>query len=190
MIYDVNKLTSSYQLPPSAGLSGAFGTYPESGTSYVERRQLEGTAVAPVSLCAFGSVYQDDEGDWYLLGGTLFCGDKNFYVEDQFVNAQTDGEFLVSIKLSGIRANTDDDDEIILPGVKTSTGTPAWHNKVYSEGTSYDSNTNFAGPTSTGQIVVPIGRMTIANDAVSLAFASCGNITVTQCAGILSHSRG
>lgn len=190
MIYDVNKLTSTYQLNLSAGNSGAFGTYPESGTSYVERRQPLGTTAPPAQLCAFGSAYQDDEGDWYLLGGTVYCGDKNFYVADQLVNSSLDGEYLVSIKLGGIKANTDDDNELILPGVKTSTGTPAWHNKAYSEGTNYDSNTNFPSPTGSGEVVVPIGRMVIEDGSVTLALASCGNITVTQCAGILSHSRG
>lgn len=187
MIYDVNKLTSTYQLSLSAGNSGAFGTYPEASTTYVERRQPAG-AVTVNTQCAFGEAFAVD-GEWFLRGGVVYCGDKNFVVPAQPVNATLDGEYLVSIKLAGIKANTDDDEEIILPGVKTSTGTPAWHNKVYSEGTNYDSNTNFTGPTSSGSIVVPIGRMVIEDDVVVLAFASCGNITVTQCAGILSHSR-
>lgn len=190
MIYDVNKLTSSYQLPPSAGLSGAFGTYPESGTSYVERRQLEGTAVAPVETCAFGSVYQDDEGDWYLRGGVIYCGDKNFVVPDKWIqNIGDEGYTLAWIELKGIKPNVDDDESVILPGVKTSTGTPKWDRKDYNDGVNYDNNTNITGPTSTGTVIIPVGKLFVKDKVATLESHGCGNVFVNQCIGTLSFTR-
>jgi hypothetical protein len=190
MIYDVNKLTSTYQLNLSAGNSGAFGTYPESGTSYVERRQLEGTPIAPVSLCAFGSVYQDDEGDWYLLGGVIYCGDKNFYVEDKWIeNIGVEGYSLVWIELKDIKPNVDEDESVILPGIKTCTGTPKWDRKVYNDGVSYDNNTNITGPTSTGTVIVPVGRLFVKDNVATLESHGCGNVFINQCVGTLSFTR-
>lgn len=142
-----------------------------------------------VQSCSFGYVYQDDEGDWYLQGGYVYCGDKNFYVTDHLLNTTSNSSFLISIKLGGITANTDDDDAIILPGVKTSTSSPAWHSKSYTTGTNFDDNTNFTSPTSIGEIVVPIGKLVVADNTPSLDWSSCGNITVSQCAGILSFTR-
>jgi hypothetical protein len=139
--------------------------------------------------CPFGMVYRDDEGDWYLLGGYVYCGDKNFYVTDLALDKTSTGQYLISIKLGGITANTDDDDAIILPGVKTSTSTPVWHSKPYTTGTNFDNNTNFTSPTSIGQIVIPVGKVVIVDNTVSLDWSNCGNLTVSQCAGILSFTR-
>lgn len=56
MIYDTNKLTSNYQLNLSAGNSGSFGTYPESGTSYVERRQSSVGNQFPLRVVSAGEL--------------------------------------------------------------------------------------------------------------------------------------
>lgn len=188
MLYDTNKFTSTYERGVISGAN--YADYPNGGTTYTERRQGGDSASAPAVNCSFGSAYLDPEsGDWYLQGGNMVCGDKNFFVSDKAVNASNDGEYLVFIKLNRIKANTDDDQEIILPGVSTTTGTPEWDTVVYTEDASYPSNTNFTGPTSDGTIIVPLGHMRIENEVVSFGSGSCGNIAVSQCAGVLSYSR-
>lgn len=188
MLYDTNKLTSTYERGVISGAN--YADYPSAGTTYTERRQGGDSTPTPSLSCSFGRSYLDPEsGDWYLQGGNVLCGDKNFFVADKLVNASTDGEYLVFIKLDSIKANTDDDEEIILPGIRTSTGTPQWDNTPYTEGVNYPSNTNFTGPTSSGRIIVPLGRMRIEDEVVSFELSSCGDISVNQCAGVLSYSR-
>ena len=188
MLYDVQKFSSGYSRP-SLGVN-SWGTFPEAGTAYVERRQAgQSTPVYDLG-CSFGRAFKNTEtGDWYLQGGNVYCGDKNFFVPDQLVNAGIDGEFLVYIELDRIEANTDDDEEIILPGIKTCLGTPDWENTPYSEGVSYPANTNFTSPTSKGKIIVPLGLMTIQDGSVSFGTGSCGAISIDQCAGVLSFTR-
>jgi hypothetical protein len=131
----------------------------------------------------------DVESDKAIKGGVVYCGDKNFDVNHYTLALGTPGTWLVQVILDGIEANTDDDDELILSGIETSTGTPAWDLKTWTDPTDYDSNTNFATPTSDGEIVVPIGKLVIADSVATLTPVGCGNIRITQCAGILTHSR-
>lgn len=147
--------------------------------------------------CPFGEIITWAEGEAAktgIRGGLLVCGDKNFNVPNQELTLSAAGKWLVQILLSGIDPATDDDDEIFLPGgVVTASGTPEWDNKVYSAGppaTSYDDTTNPSTPADTGDIVIPIGILTIAGGSASLVATGCGTITVNQCAGILSYSRG
>ena len=143
------------------------------------------------STCNFGSIKTNDADppEKVIIGGLLVCGDKNFAVDDYVIDTATDGEWLVQIKLSGITCASDDDNEIFLPGVTTSSGDPTWDLKVKEEGTDYDDNTNPTSPSGTGSIVVPIGILKITDEVPNLLNLGCGNITIGQCAGILNFSR-
>lgn len=188
MLYDTNKLTSAYDRPVASGAN--YAGYPNAGTAYTERRQNDATVAVPEVSCSFGRAFKNTEsGDWYLQGGNLICGDKNFFVEDKLVNASNDGEYLVFLRLNKIKANTDDDEEVILPGVSTTSGTPEWGSTPYSEGVNYPDNTNFTEPTSEGTLIVPLGVMTIEDNVVSFGSGVCGNVTVGQCAGVLLFTR-
>lgn len=190
MIYDVNKFTSAPVFGLSTSNGGEYGTYPRAAVSYVERRQSGAADVIQPTTCAFGSVYQDDEGDWYLRGGVIYCGDKNFYVEDKWIeNISIEGYSLAWIELKGIKPNVDDDESVILPGVKTSTGTPKWDRKVYNDGVSYDNNTNITGPTSTGTVIIPVGKLFVEDNVATLESHGCGNVFINQCVGTLSFTR-
>jgi hypothetical protein len=96
----------------------------------------------------------------------------------------------VYIQLTGVTPNTDDDDELMLPGVATATGTPTWQTLAYTGSENYPDTTNPATPAGTGTIIVPIGTLTVADGAASFAPVNCGNIAVGQCGGTLSYSRG
>jgi len=143
--------------------------------------------------CPFGEIQTNTEDPpvTSIRGGLMICGDQNFNVADQPLTLGTPGEWLVEISMDGVTASTDDDDEIFLPGVTTATGTPAWNNIAFTGSENYTDTTNPSSPSSpTGTIIIGCGRLTIADGVASFVPTGCGTITVGQCAGILSHSRG
>jgi len=132
----------------------------------------------------------DEPPDKAIKGGLIRCGDQNFNVNDYVLDLGTDGTWLVQIELTDIEAATDDDGEIFLPGVITSTSTPAWDLKAWTDPTDYDANTNPTSPASpTGTIILPVGKLIIADGVPSLRPTACGNFLIGQCAGILNYSR-
>lgn len=165
----------------------------ESGYTAILKRRSTSSASAP---CSFGAVYSPvgETVTRAILGGALMCGDQNFAVPHYTVATSTDGaadgEWLVEISLSGIEFATDDDDVVFLPGVVTASGTPAWNLVSYSGVENYTDNTNPSTPGGSGTIVIPIGRIIVTNDAVQFFPTGCGDIYVTQCAGILRFTRG
>lgn len=148
------------------------------------------------SPCSFGSIVSIDDATAYtkgIRGGLIVCGDQNFNVNYQGLDTDpaTNGVWLVQITLSGIECATDDDGEIFLPGVITSTSTPAWALVAWTAPTDYTPNTNPTGPaTPTGTVVIPVGKLTITDGVPSLESTGCGSVTIGQCAGILSVTRG
>ena len=138
--------------------------------------------------CIFGQIVpvpDTDPQEYAIRGGVIYCGDKNFNVENYVINIAPDRERMVQIKITGIKPNMDDDEEVILPGIETAAGTPAWEEK---SGTVYDDNTN---PTiaATGTVIIPIGKLVIDDEVASLTNVGCGNVRVSQCAGILTVDR-
>jgi hypothetical protein len=129
-----------------------------------------------------------------IRGGIVYCGDKNFNVEPKGIDLETDGVWLVSLQLA-CESNRSDDNEIFLPGIATSSETdPAtfWDLKAWSAGppaTQYDDNTNPEVIDGIGTVVIPLGKLTVADGAATFENTDCGHIRVGQCAGILSHER-
>lgn len=157
------------------------------------------------STCYFGEITTWTEGEGEeaetktgIRGGMLYCGDKNYNVEPLELDLETAGVWLVSIQLE-CESNRDDDGEIFLSGIKTSSvttiGETEWDLKVWTDPTDYDDNTNPDVTTGIGTIVIPLGKLTIAIadgetvGTATLARTGCGNIRVAQCGGILSHTR-
>lgn len=164
--------------------------------------QLGGGGGESEQDCPFGEIIT--EGEATKIRGGLISGGKKTGIglAGYTIDLSIPGEWLVSVQVTGIKANTDDDKEIILPGLEDITGTPTWQKKEIIEGeqTNYDDNTNFTTPTSEGTAVIPIGRLVITEGAekegggredgvATLYPIACGNIAITQCAGILSHTR-
>ncbi len=149
------------------------------------------------SSCSFGKIKTWSESGATkkgVTGGNILCGDKNYFVDDLEIpfnaDGSGDGQWLVEILLSGITANLDDDEELILGGIKTSTGTPSWNLIPYTGSENYTSNTNFTTPASEATLAVPIGRVTVEGDLVTIESSGCGWIFASQCNGVLSYSRG
>lgn len=155
----------------------------------------KGGVTAGASHCSFGEIVAVSSGGYTqaIRGGAMLCGDKNFNVADRGINLADpagNGSWLIQITLSGVDPATDDDNEIFLSGVVTASGTPAWGSVAYTGSENYTANTNPSTPAGTGTIVIPIGILTVDSGAATFTPVGCGTITVGQCAGILSHSRG
>lgn len=176
---------------------------PVAGPGIILRSSRNGTVISLAGVprtsggggasgCAFGSIIAITGSATFtrgIAGGLIVCGDKNFNVPAKGLNLEAAGKWLVSVKLDGISPNTDDDNQIMLPGVETATGSPAWDTKTWTESADYDDTTHPATPAGTGEIVLPVGILTIADGAASLAPVGCGNFTITQCAGSLGFTR-
>jgi hypothetical protein len=153
-----------------------------------------------VSGCPFGKIvtYTEGEGEAAetktgILGGTISAGDKNFNVANKELNLESDSVTLIYLEIS-VTANRDDANEILLPGLETSTETDtssfwksiAWNDPI----TQYPDNTRPVLTSGVGKIIVPIGKLTIDGGTASLKQAGCGNITLDHCGGTLTSSRG
>jgi len=149
-------------------------------------------------ICAFGEVIDVDTGGFTkaIRGGLAHVGDKNFNVPHRGINLGSPGVWLIELKI-GCESNRDDDGEVILPGIATSAETDPstfWNDVAWSAGppeTQYSDNTNPDVSDGIGEIVIPIGKLTVDEEG-GFVFepAACGNITVEQCGGVLSYARG
>ncbi len=163
------------------------------GGVVISIRQKKGTA-GPLVICPFGELMtvagEEETTTRAIRGGAIYAGDRNMNIEPQELNLEADGVWLVSIKVT-CEANRDDDHEIWLPNLLTAT-TPTgdWDKKVWTDGTDYDDNTPLDIDTGEGVCVIPIGKLTIADGSAKLDRVGCGNITITQCGGTLSFTRG
>lgn len=153
-------------------------------------------------LCPFGEIitYTEGEGEEAvsktgIRGGVVYCGNKNFNTPHKELDLETPGTWLIYLKID-CESNRDDDNEIILPGIKTSSETDPstfWEAATWSAGppeTQYPDNDEPTVADGLGTIHVPIGRLTIADGAATLVKVDCGNVTIGQCGGVLSHTRG
>ena len=147
--------------------------------------------------CFFGEVITypvGEETKTGIRGGTIACGDKNFNVPNKELNLESDGVTLIYLEIA-VTANTDDDGEILLPGIETSTETTPsgfWESTSWTAEpvTQYPDNVRPLVTTGVGKIIVPIGKLTIADGAATLDAVGCGNITVNHCGGTLTATRG
>lgn len=137
--------------------------------------------------CAFGSITVID-GDKAITGGSINCGPVNFAVDNYTIDATGTSDNLVFIRLDGITANLDDDGVLILPGIAACSGTPTW--ELITFGSGYPSNTNFTAPDDNAEVIIPIGRIIVTDGIARFFPETCGPVTIDQCAGVLSVSRG
>lgn len=156
------------------------------------RRGSTVTSRESSSVCRFGEIitYQEDSATVTgIRGGIIHCGDQNFEVPNQALNLSDPGDRLVYIRVP-TESNRDDDSEIFLPGIKSGTAPAAtWGRETWSSSATYPANDLPAVATGLGDIILPIGRLKIADGAATLTPAGCGNFRIGQCAGILSYSR-
>jgi hypothetical protein len=151
-----------------------------------------GGAISSVTSCAFGEIITIPDSDPPALGirgGLVHCGDQNWNIDPQELALEIDGVWLVYLEID-LEANRDDDGEILLPGVKTGTRpTGDWGKIAWTFATDYPANTEPVASTGLGTIILPLGKLTIADGAATFERTGCGNFTIGHCAGTLSYSR-
>jgi hypothetical protein len=147
---------------------------------------------ATTSLCPFGEIISVElEGFTRgISGGVCYCGDKNFNVPPKGINLSADGAWLVYLSVP-CESQRDDDGEIFLPGIVTSSASAGslFAKIAWTEGTNYPDNTNPNVSDGLGTVIIPLGKLTIGNGGADFEKVGCGNVTINQCAGILSFSR-
>lgn len=143
--------------------------------------------------CSFGEIItipNTDPAETGIRGGVIYCGDQNWNMDPQTIDLETDGVWLVYLTIP-VEVNRDDDGEILLPGILTGTRpTGDWDKTAWTSGTDYPDSTPPEASDGAGEIIVPLGKLTIADGAATFDPAGCGNITITHCAGMLGHTRG
>jgi hypothetical protein len=139
--------------------------------------------------CAFGDVLELPDDARAIVGGVVYCGDKNFNVPRYDLALGTDGDWLVYLELA-CESNRDDEGEIFLPGIKTSSETSPGSFWNITTDASYPANTNPPVSTGIGTIIIPLGSLTITDGVPTFVPTACGQVTVNQCGGTLSHTRG
>ena len=142
--------------------------------------------------CAFGQIItipDTDPPEKGIRGGLVHCGDQNWNFDPQSLNLEADGAWLVYLDVD-LEVNRDDDGEILMPGVKTGTKpTGDWSKTTWTEGANYPDNTAPVASTGNGTIILPLGKLTIADGVATFEPTGCGNFTIGHCAGTLSYSR-
>lgn len=151
------------------------------------------TSQSPSQTCPFGQIISWVSGDPPVLttgirGGAIYCGDQNWSIVPYAIDLETDGAWLVSIAVA-CEVNRDDDGELLLPNVKTGTEPTAWTLTAWTEGTNYPENTQPTTADGLGTIVLPVGKLTVANGSATLEPTGCGGFAVGHCAGTLSFTR-
>jgi hypothetical protein len=139
------------------------------------------------NFCIFGelvTVPDSDPPEQAIRGGIIHCATNNWFIADEVVSTATDYDLLVWISVACV-VNTDDDGELLLPDIASGTEPTTW-----GSGASYPANTapTVAAPTAT--VILPIGRLIVADGVASFVPSGCGNFTVTHCAGTVGYTRG
>jgi hypothetical protein len=153
-----------------------------------------GRGGAASTTCPFGEVITYTVGETTktgIRGGFIQAGIKNFNVPNKEIeNLEDDGVTLIYLEIS-VTANRDDANEILLPGLETSTETTPsgfWKSVSWAAEpvTQYPANTRPLLTTGVGKIIIPIGKLTILDGAATLESVRCGNITINHCGGTLT----
>lgn len=145
--------------------------------------------------CPFGKLvtipHSPDPSTKGIKGGLITCGNKNFNVTDYDLgDTLVDGNFVVYITIP-CESNMDDDSELILPRILTSSLT-AITDSEWTVGESYPVNTNpTVASVGIGTFIFPVGSFSVTDGKVmNFSPTACGTCYIDQCAGILTHTRG
>lgn len=176
------------------GISGGRIEEGPNGTKIIVDQAPPRGRGAAATVCHFGEIITLPEGGDFargIRGGVIYCGDQNFNVEPFGIDLGTDASIMVYIELT-CESNRDDAGEILLPGINTSADFPTWETSAYVPGDDnfYPANTNPDASDGIGTIIIPIGILTVLDGAATLDPVNCGNITINQCGGTLTHTRG
>jgi hypothetical protein len=145
-----------------------------------------GPKKASGGLCAFGkfnAVPDSDPPAKAVSGGTIYAGPLVENMDPYEVDDSSDGTFVIWIEVDFIPISADG---VLLSGID-SASTPTW-----GQGTSYPDQvapTIVSGSPTTGTAVVAIGVLTVMDGAASFVPSGCGDITITHCLGLVSHTR-
>lgn len=150
-------------------------------------RKLQFAGGGSNDICPFGEIFTDTNvtpSVQKIRGGVVFCGDKNFNMEGHPVNVANTRTVFLYIELP-VSVNKDDDNQLLLPGIKTSSGNPVFKENP----TNYPNNTNPSLPSGDGTIIIPLGKLTVKDGSATFVQTGCGSIRADHCGGNLLSNR-
>lgn len=191
--------SADYALPSTTQFAGGPYSFNGSVPLYGQMARLDlPTALIPpedsgggIPYCPLGQIVSWVESGVTktgIRGGFISCGDQNWNMDPHAVNLSVSGTWLVYFEVS-VTVNTDDDHELLLPGVKTGTKPTTWSTRSWTTGTDYPANTTPTPADGHGKVILPIGKLTVADGAATIDPAGCGSFFITHCAGTLSFTR-
>jgi len=160
------------------------------------RQNILWSGIYSAQICPFNEIISKNVNNGpykkYIRGGMIYCGDKNFLVEDLEITTSSSYERYYFFEIP-CEVNRDDDGKILLPSIKTSTWNPHWS---FTSSASFKDNTNPVVSTGLGKIIIPIGLVQVSDtedpEVKNVYFSGygCGDIRVNHCSGTLSFTRG
>jgi hypothetical protein len=127
----------------------------------------------------FGGLVRLASGNQAIKGGAIYCGDTTFTIPEYDLGATpANGTVYAYVSLAAT-ANIDDDGELLLPGVETSTST----SPVMQVAASYPSGVNPTPASPTGTVIVAIGQVVTADNVPTFYPASVGFRKIDHYAG-------
>ena len=184
---------------------------PKSSADIIAKKQIDGSVYklrrrsnsgSTTATCPFGEIIPIPDSDpptYGIKGGMVYCGDKTFTVPPYEIDMTAAGVWLAFMRIE-CESNRDDDEEIFLPGIKTSGDTvdTFWDKLAWTAGpppTQYEDNVNPFITTGLGTIIIPAGKFSVvagvgdAPNTLTFEPVACGDITINQCGGTIGFSR-
>lgn len=181
-------LCSSTDITANKSPGGTYAT--------IKKNSSRSSSIPTETICLLGQITTwTPEGQTEpvtgIRGGVVTCADKNLTLDNKPVDLTTDSDSLVYLSID-FTTNTDDDGEILLPGIESceTTAADAWGLPVaWAPGAQYPPNRLPTVTAPTATIIIPIGKLTIKDSKATLENSGCGNVTIAHCGGVITYSR-
>lgn len=153
-------------------------------------RDVDGGFEISLADGAFGAatnfcLFYEKAGAWWVPGGVVHAGNKNFSVPDFEITGTTDFKIYIEVPLE---ANRTDEEDYFEPGIKTSSATTLEMDTTTA--TNYPDNTPPPVSTGLGELILPIGVVEFNEEdppAPSFVPTGCGAFHCDQCAGSIFY---
>lgn len=148
--------------------------------------------------CYFGEIisYQDGEGSAAeskvgIRAGLVEYGGRKERIDHYEVNLGVDSVKLVWLRVAVV-ANTNEDGSVTLSALKNEqAGIPVWETGDISAGYPFTTHPAIFPSTApgAGEIILPVGKLSVVNGTATLDRTGCGHFVVTHCPGFLDYYR-
>jgi len=181
----VAKARGTVNLPPS---SGKFAKWAPQVNKAIQQLRDRVYIIPPSKQGGGGSgfckgfhkIYQDDNDDWFIRGGSVTGGDSVHQVNDKAFSVASDFDHVVWLSIS-VTAN--EQDNVLLPGLETSSA------PSFETGASYPDQTLPTIDTPAGTQIIPLGTLVVESGVPTYTHTGpCSPVQLNHCPGTLSYA--